>query len=88
MNEQIKYDELLKEIKEQKQMLQQIIASITTIQKSQQNTMKKYKKMPIFCPGLTFQSLINNIDQYINITAIEIMKFKDMGYVKALVFFS
>lgn len=87
MNEQIKYDELLKEIKEQKQMLQQIIASITTIQKSQQNTMKKYKKMPIFCPGLTFQSLINNIDQYINITAIEIMKFKDMGYVKALVFF-
>lgn len=88
MNEKLsKYDDLLLEIRQQRVLLLQIISAVNVLQNSQKNGYKKHKKFQIFYPGITFVDLQSTIDQHIKLTAHELMKFKDQGYVKAIMVF-
>jgi len=88
LNEKLsKYDDLLLEIRQQRVLLLQIISAVNVLQNSQKNGYKKHKKFQIFYPGITFVDLQSTIDQHIKLTAHELMKFKDQGYVKAIMIF-
>ena len=85
MNEE-HYTRLEKQLKQQADLLKQIIASIESLQKAQHNGFRKFKNMPDFVPGVTFETLKETID--FKMTACDLLRFKEKGgYVKMMLVF-